>query len=253
MVPLASFLRLKTSVDVEPVTAEDRALLLVDQGKHAADPFLRRTLLVRAAEQLDNAVREEAEEMLLARFEAIFDRMEALYVYNEPGVALSPPPTRFASTGADPNQAKTRFSYFLRRLQTQAFTCDQPRALPCLPPLGTPTVFMGPRIRDRDAAGVSTPPSEPGAAPSTGTAPATGRPDQPNKQQQAQPPPSAAAAPEKGGEPASQNAESEGDIAASFAAQDADGSGDAGATPETPRPSAKRSPWSSSSFPSCLV
>lgn len=67
MVPLASFLRLKTSVDVEPGTAEDRALLLVDQGKQAADPFLRRTLLVRAAEQLDIAVREEAEQALLAR------------------------------------------------------------------------------------------------------------------------------------------------------------------------------------------
>lgn len=69
MVPLASFLRLKTSVDVEPGTAEDRALLLVDQGKHAVDPFLRRTLLVRAAQQLDIAVREEAEEIQLARFE----------------------------------------------------------------------------------------------------------------------------------------------------------------------------------------
>lgn len=67
MVPLASFLRLKTSVDVEPGTAEDRALLLVDQGKQAADPFLRRTLLSRAAQQLDIAVREEAEEALLAR------------------------------------------------------------------------------------------------------------------------------------------------------------------------------------------
>ncbi|CAM9600555.1 unnamed protein product, partial [Hapterophycus canaliculatus] len=52
MMPLASFLRLKTSVDVEPATAEDKALLLVDQGKQAANPFLRRTLLARAAEQL---------------------------------------------------------------------------------------------------------------------------------------------------------------------------------------------------------
>ncbi|CAM9269015.1 unnamed protein product [Scytosiphon promiscuus] len=52
MMPLASFLRLKTSVDVEPTTAEDKALLLIDQGKHAADPFLRRTLMARAAEQL---------------------------------------------------------------------------------------------------------------------------------------------------------------------------------------------------------
>ncbi|CAN0153578.1 unnamed protein product, partial [Ectocarpus sp. 12 AP-2014] len=59
MAPLASFLRLKTSVDVEPATAEDRALLLVDQGRHAMDPFLRRTLLVRAAEQLDIAVQQD--------------------------------------------------------------------------------------------------------------------------------------------------------------------------------------------------
>ena len=61
MTPLASFLRLKTNVDAEPGSAEDRALLLVDQGKHASDPLLRRTLLARAAQQLDTAVREEEE------------------------------------------------------------------------------------------------------------------------------------------------------------------------------------------------
>lgn len=61
IMPLASFLRLKTSVDVEPSTAEDKALLLVDQGKHAADPFLRRTLLARAAEQLDIATSKQEE------------------------------------------------------------------------------------------------------------------------------------------------------------------------------------------------
>eukprot|EP00903_Cladosiphon_okamuranus_P014428 g13389.t1 len=70
VVPLASFLRLKTSVDVEPGKAEDRALLLLDQGKQATDPFLRRTLLVRAAQQLDIAVGQEAEQMLPARGEA---------------------------------------------------------------------------------------------------------------------------------------------------------------------------------------
>lgn len=69
MVPLASFLRLKTSVDVEPGTAEDRALLLIDQGKQAGDPFLRRSLLARAAQQLDIAVQEELERSDLACLE----------------------------------------------------------------------------------------------------------------------------------------------------------------------------------------
>lgn len=69
MAPLASFLRLKTSVDVEPGTAEDRALLLLDQGKQAGDPFLRCNLLARAAQQLDIAVQEELDRSALASIE----------------------------------------------------------------------------------------------------------------------------------------------------------------------------------------
>lgn len=41
MAPLASFLRLKTSVDVEPATAEDRALLLVDQVRAENEASLK--------------------------------------------------------------------------------------------------------------------------------------------------------------------------------------------------------------------